>query len=418
MPDAPARRGRRVVVTGAGGVCALGADWPTVRAKLREGVSGVQQLPDFAGIDRLRTRLGAPAPEVALPDRHPRKKLRGMGRVALLGAFATEAALAQARLDDDALLSAGSLGLAYGSTSGSPPAMVTWARAFGVDHSAKGVVPTDYAKLMSHTCVANLAQLFGIRGRVISTCSACASGSQAVGYGYESIRFGRQDVMVCGGAEELHVIEAAVFDLLQAASTRNDDPDSTPRPFDADRDGLVVGEGAATLVLEELEHARRRGAEILAEVAGFGTTCDGFDLMRPDTDGMQRAMQAALADAELPPEAIGYVNAHATATPAGDVAESRAIEHVFGARTPVSSLKGHIGHTLGACGALEAWMTLHMQREGWLAPTLNLERVDPACAGLDHVRGGTRATAVEYAVSNSFAFGGVNSVLVLRRWSN
>jgi 3-oxoacyl-[acyl-carrier-protein] synthase II len=220
--------------------------------------------------------------------------------------------------------------------------------------------------------------------------------------------------MIAGGAEELHPIDAAVFDILYATSTRNDDPTRTPRPFDAERDGLVVGEGAATLVLEELEHARARGARIHAEIVGFGTNSDGRHITNPDSDGMRRVMEMALADAEIPAGRVGYVNAHGTATKLGDIAESEATHRVFGPRVPVSSLKGALGHTLGACGAIEAWLSIAMLREGWVAPTLNLSRVDEACAPLDYVRGECRDLDVDLAVTNNFAFGGVNTSLVLR----
>ena len=292
--------------------------------------------------------------------------------------------------------------------------MVAYAQAFGALRSAKGVTPTEYLRLMSHTCAANLAAFFGVRGRIVPTPSACTSGSQAIGFGYEAIRFGRADRMLCGGAEELHPIQAAVFDLLFAASTRNDAPHETPRPFDAARDGLVVGEGAATLVLEELEQARARGAPLLAELVGFGTSCDGGHLTAPDVDGMEAAMRLGLADAGLAPSDVGYVSAHATATEQGDRAESEATRRVFGSETPISSLKGHLGHTLGACGALEAWLTLEMLREGWVAPTLHLAHPDPECAELDYVMGAPRRLAVEHAASHNFAFGGVNTSLVFR----
>ena len=407
------RDGRRVVVTGMAGLCALGSDWASVREGLRSGRSGVRRLPELAAVAGLRTELGAPA-AFERPAAWPRKAVRSMGRVAQLAARATELALADAGLAGSPDLRDGTTGIAYGSTSGSPPDLVAYARAFGVDRSAKGVTPTQYLRLMSHTCAANLAAFLGVRGRIVPTTSACTSGSQAIGYGYEAIRFGRAERMLCGGAEELHPIEAAVFDLLFAASTRNAEPHATPRPFDADRDGLVIGEGAATLVLEERERARARGARVLAEVVGFGTNCDGAHLTSPDAGGMEAVMRLALADAGLAPADVGYVSAHATATDLGDVAEAGATGRVFGDRVPVSSLKGHLGHTLGACGALEAWLTIAMLREGWAAPTLNLERPDPRCAGLDHVVSAPRPLAAELAASHNFAFGGVNTALVLR----
>jgi 3-oxoacyl-[acyl-carrier-protein] synthase II len=315
------------------------------------------------------------------------------------------------------VLTDGTAGVSYGSTSGSPPAMETYARQF-LASTTKGIAATDYVQFMSHTCAANLAVFFGLKGRLIPTCSACTSGSQGIGFAYETIQAGRQAVMIAGGAEELHPIDAAVFDIMYATSTQNDAPTTTPRPFDRTRDGLVVGEGAGTLVLEDLDHARRRGARIHGEVVGFATNCDGRHITNPDPDGMQRVMEEALRDADIAASAVGYVNAHGTATKLGDIAESIATERVFGRRVPVSSLKGFMGHTLGACGALEAWMTLAMMAEGWGAPTLNLHEVDPECAPLDYIMTVPRALDTEYAVSNNFAFGGVNTSLVFRRWTD
>jgi 3-oxoacyl-[acyl-carrier-protein] synthase II len=211
-------------------------------------------------------------------------------------------------------------------------------------------------------------------------------------------------------------IDAVIFDILLASSTRNDEPTRTPRPFDAERDGVVVAEGAGSLVLEELEFARARGARIIAEVLGFGTNCDGLHMTNPSPDGMEQVMRLALADAGLDADAVDYVNAHGTGTEVGDIAESEATLRVFGPRVPVSTLKGHTGHTLGACGAIEAWISLEMLREGWVAPTKNLENPDPRCAALDYVVGAPRELAAEIIVSNNFAFGGVNTSLVFRRW--
>ncbi len=310
-----------------------------------------------------------------------------------------------------------STGIAFGCTQGSPRAFEVYARKFYAGRTLKGIRGSDYVRFMSHTCAANIAQFFGIVGRVVPTSSACTSGSQGIGYAYESIRFGRQDIMIGGGAEELDAIDAAIFDVLLAASRRNDEPERTPRPFDVARDGTVVGEGAGSLVLEELSHAQARGAPIHAEVLGFATNCDGRHMTNPDAASMERVMRMALEDAGIQASDVDYVNAHASATEVGDIAESQATYAVFGDRVPVSSLKGQMGHTLGACGALEAWMTIEMMREGWLAPTLNLEAPDGRCAPLDYLMGAPRELAAEIAVSNNFAFGGVNTSLVFRRWS-
>jgi 3-oxoacyl-[acyl-carrier-protein] synthase II len=408
---------RRVVVTGMAGLCPLGQSWDEVRGKLRDGVSGVSVVPEWETYTGLRTRLAASVPDFTVPAHYARKKVRTMGRVSLLAARATERALEDAGLLGSPEVTSGSMGIAYGSTTGSPPAMEVYARIFHGEHSIKGIAATDYPQFMSHTCAANLGLFFGIRGRVIPTCSACTAGSQGIGYASEAIRYGRQTLMVAGGAEELHAINAAVFDIVYATSIRNDLPHTTPRPFDLARDGLVVGEGSGTLILEELEHARARGARIYAEVVGFATNCDGSHMTNPDVDGMTAVMELALADAGLAARDIGYVNAHATGTERGDIAESQATSRVFGGTVPVSSFKGHMGHTLGACGALEAWMAIHMVHEGWLAPTLNLERPDPRCADLDYVRGEIRDEVVEHFMSNNFAFGGVNTSLIFRRWS-
>lgn len=408
---------RRVVVTGMAGLCPIGQDWPAVRAALRGLRSGVSVMPEWEVFTGLNTRLGGVVEGFTVPAHYPRKSVRAMGRVALLATRATELALADAALLGSSVLTDGETGIAYGSTSGSPPAMAVYARQF-LANSVKGIAATDYVQFMSHTCAANIAVFFGITGRLVPTCSACTSGSQGIGYAYEAIRTGRQRVMVAGGAEELHPIDAAVFDILYATSTRNDEPTRTPRPFDLHRDGLVVAEGAATLVLEDLAHARGRGARIYAEIVGFATNCDGRHITNPDVRGMRRVMELALDDAELVPSQIGYVNAHGTATKLGDIAESLATHAVFGSGVPVSSIKGFMGHTLGACGALEAWITIQMMREGWVASTLNLDDVDPACAALDYVQGEPRELALEYAVSNNFAFGGVNSSLVFRQWTD
>jgi 3-oxoacyl-[acyl-carrier-protein] synthase II len=221
--------------------------------------------------------------------------------------------------------------------------------------------------------------------------------------------------MLAGGAEELSGPAVAVFDTLYATSTRNDEPHLTPRPFDAKRDGLVVGEGAATLVLEEYEHAKARGATIHAEIVGFGCNSDGAHMTQPTAATMARAMQLALEDAKLDANAIAYVNAHGTSTDRGDIAESQATAQTFGERMPISSLKSYVGHTLGACGALEAWWTIEMMKRNWYAPTLNLIEVDPACASLDYIMGEARSIDADYVMSNNFAFGGINTSLIFGR---
>lgn len=407
---------RRVVVTGMAGLSPIGSDWKTVSEALRSGRSAVESIPELAEIEGMATRLAARIPDFEVPEAYPRKRIRSQGRVSLLATRATELALADAGLLGDPMLGAGRVGISYGSTSGSPPAIAVYADSVGNRQTLRGIRATDYVQFMSHTVAANLALFFEVRGRIVTTCSACTSGSQGIGYGYEAIAAGRQDVMITGGAEEFHPMDAVVFDVLYATSTRNDDPKSTPRPFDRARDGLVVGEGAGTLVLEDLDHARSRGARIHAEIVGFGTNCDGRHITNPDREGMAAVMRLALEDAGLAPEAIGFVSAHGTATEAGDIAESLAMQDVFGESIPTGSLKSFMGHTLGACGALESWMSIEMQREGWFAPTLNLDDPDPRCGRLDYVVAGPRRLETDFVMKNNFAFGGVNTSLVFRRW--
>jgi 3-oxoacyl-[acyl-carrier-protein] synthase II len=405
-----------VVVTGMGGLCPLGDEWKVVRDALRSGRSGVRRMPEWDEIEGLETRLGGVVSGFESPAHWPRKKTRSMGRVSLLATRATERALEQAGLLGSPVLESGRAGLAYGSTTGSKPAMGRYVTTLFSRHTTKGVLASDYIQLMSHTTSTNLAQFFGIRGRHVPTTSACTSGSQGIGFAYETVRCGLQDVMIAGGAEELDVMDAAVFDIMFSASRRNDDPGSVPRPFDLERDGLVVAEGAASLVLEELEHARARNAPILAELVGFGTNCDGKHVTNPDPAGMQGAMELALADAGIEASLVDYVCAHGTATELGDIAETTASERVYGSSMPISSLKSYFGHTLGACGAIEAWLSIEMMREGWFAPTLHLANVDPRCGRLDYLRGEPREIEARYVASNNFAFGGVNTSLVFRRW--
>jgi 3-oxoacyl-[acyl-carrier-protein] synthase II len=404
----------RVVITGMGGVTALGDSWPEVEKRLRERRNAVLRMTDWDRYEMMHTRLAAPVKHFEAQTYYPRKMTRSMGRVSLLALRATELALQQAGLRNDPQISDGRMGIAYGSSSGS----VDPVRVFGQmleSGSMAGVTSTSYIQMMPHTAAVNVGLYFGLKGRVIPTSSACTSGSQAIGYAFETIRARRAPMMVAGGAEELSAPGAAVFDTLFATSTKNDAPASTPRPFDKKRDGLVIGEGAATLVLEDLEHARARGATPLAEIVGFATNSDGKHVTQPDDEQQARAMNLALADAGIPASAIGYVSAHGTATDRGDVAEARATGKVLGGAVPVTSLKSYVGHTLGACGAIESWWTIEMMRGKWFAPTINLEDPDPECEGIDHIRGEGRTLDIEYAMKNNFAFGGINTSLVFRR---
>ena len=404
---------KRVVVTGMAAITPLGNDWETVAQKLKSQTTGIQSLDDWAKYKGLNTRLGAPV-NFSRPEHYSRKQVRGMGRVAMLGTYASELALIDAGLLSDPCLVSGQVGIAYGSSSGSFDGLIDFTKML-LNYDKGGMNATSYIRMMGHTCSVNISLHFGINGRIIPTSSACTSSSQGIGYAYETIKHGLQVAMVAGGSDELSAAQAAVFDTLFATSIRNDEPDKTPRPFDKDRDGLVIGEGGGTLILEEREHALNRGAHIYAEIIGFGTNCDGQHVTQPDCDSMQVAMRLALQDAGLNEAVIDYVSAHGTATELGDIAESHATAAVFGNRIPISSMKSYTGHTLGACGAIEAWAAVHMMNEGWFHPTANLENIDPACAELDYIKGDIRKMDCEYLMSNNFAFGGINTSLIFKR---
>ncbi|HED18839.1 MAG TPA: beta-ketoacyl-ACP synthase [Gammaproteobacteria bacterium] len=407
---------KRVVVTGAAGISSLGHDWKTIRGKMEAGLTGVRTMPEWDKYTELNTRLAAPVTDFQTPAHYARKKIRSMGRVALLATVATEQALENAGLLGDKCISDGSTGVAYGSSTGSTESVRAFAEMLN-NGDSRGITATSYIRMMGHTTPVNVGLFFGITGRLIPSSSACTSGSHGIGYAYEAIKYGKQTLMVAGGAEELCPTEACVFDTLYATSLRNDEPHLAPRPFDEEHDGLVIGEGATTIVLEELEHARARSVNIIAELIGFGTNCDAAHVTQPTADTMVVAMRLALQDAGLDAGAIGYISAHATATEKGDITESHATHAVYGSNVPISSLKGHFGHTLGACGALESWLSLEMMNSGWFAPTANLDRVCEQCAELDYIMGTGRNIDCEYIVSNNFAFGGINTSLIFRRWS-
>ncbi len=410
---------RRVVVTGAGMLSALGRTWEDACSRLKEKKNLIEYMTEWDKYDRMNTRLACPYRE-ELP-KFPRKKIRGMGRVALLSLVATDDALRMAGLVDDEgnpcpEIQNGRTGIAYGCCMGSMQALSDMIGIVERGDFSK-VDSQTYIKCMPQTCAANLSIYYSIRGRVIVTDTSCTSGSQAIGYSYEAIEDGRADIMIAGGADELSAADSAIFDVMGAASVKNDAPFSTPRAWDKNRDGLVIGEGAGTLILEDLEHAVKRGAKIYGEVAGFGTNMDGTHITSPNSETQAVALQLALDDAGVPAEKIAYINAHGTATSHGDISESKAVFKVFNRAVPVSTTKSYIGHTLGACGAIEAWLTINMMNEGWFHPNLNLESVDPECAPLDYIKDEGRKIDAEYVMSNNFAFGGVNTSLIFKKWS-
>ena len=402
---------RRVVVTGAGIVSSLGTSDEEVWASLKAEKNKVRYMKEWEEYQGLRVRLAAP---VTAPLRaYPRKIIRSMGRVAHLALMATDDAIDNAGLDREEIKN-GRCGIAYGSSAGNIAALVDFYKLLA-EKNAKYVTAVTYIKSMPQTCAANLSVHYGLTGRLITTNTACTSGSQSIGYAYEAIQDGKQDIMLAGGAEELTPADVAVFDSLFSASTDNDTPELTPRAYDKTRNGLVIGEGACTLVLEEYGHAVARGAHIYAELVGFATNSDGTHITHPNQGTIAEVMRLALQDAGLRSEDIGYINMHGTATLAGDVVETQAVKEVFPGRVPVSTVKGYTGHTLGACGSIEAWVSIMMMEKGWFCPNLNLREVDPECADLDYILQGGRELHTEYVMTNNFAFGGINTSLIFKR---
>jgi len=406
---------RRVVVTGGSCITPLGMEEDEIFANLKSLKNGVVRMDEWDKYTQMNTRLGAPV-QYALPP-YPRKKTRGVGRVGLFALASADKALQRAGIAEDTeLLKSGRVGVAFGTSMGSVLPMMDFFSMLHPPYDCSNISATTYIKAMPQTCAVNISVVFGMTGRLITTNSACTSGSQSIGYAYEAIKYGMQDVMVAGGAEELGATSCAVFDTMFAASIKNDTPELTPAAYDKDRDGLVIGEGSGSLVLEEYEHAKARGAHIYAELVGFGCNTDGDHITQPKKETMQQAMELALKDSGVAPEAIGYVNGHGTATVFGDIAESWATYGAFENRAvTLSSLKSYMGHSLGACGGIEAWLGIEMMNRKWFCPNLNLKNVDPECAPLDYIVGPGREMDVEYIMSNNFAFGGINTSLIFKK---
>lgn len=404
----------RVFVTGIGIVSAFGKSWGEVRENFSLEKNAVVYMKDWDRYKDLNTRLAAPILNYQVPKEWDRKQLRSLGVVSRYSVEAAGMALADAGLLNDESITDGRMGVACGSSTGSTDSILAMANL--VSTGENNCNANTYIKMMPHTTAANIALFYKLTGRIIPTSSACTSGSHAIGYAYESIKSGRIDMMLAGGAEELCPSEAYVFDMLYATSVKNDLAHLTPTPFDEGRDGLVLGEGAGILLLESEESARKRGAKIYAEIVGFGSNCDGTHVTRPQSKTMREAMELALKEANLSPKNIGYINAHATATKQGDIAESIATNELFGSKVAISSLKSYLGHTLGACGGLEAIFSIMMMREERFFPTINLKNVDKDCAALNYLREQT-TIKTDFVMSNNFAFGGVNTSLIFRNFN-
>ena len=406
---------KRVVITGRGTVTAFGESWDENKTKICELKNAVRHMQEWEIVDGLITKLAAPCDNFTKPESYTRKQTRSMSRVSLMATRASQLALTEAGLiDDKELLKSGNVGVAYGSSFGSIDAVKDFATML-TDNTTGDINANSYVKMMPQTAAVNISIFFGITGRIIPTSTACTSGSMAIGYAYEAIKNGYQVAMVAGGAEELSVCDAGVFDTMFSTSSKNDTPKLTPAPFDKDRDGLVIGEGAGTLVLEEYEHAKARGAKIYAEIIGFATNCDATHITSPNAATIEICIRNALKDANLSSSDIGYISAHGTGTTLGDIAESNATFNIYGDKTPISTLKSYFGHTLGACGAVEGIFGINMMNEGWFSPNLNLHEGDPRCGNLNYIKDNILKLETEFIQSNNFAFGGINTSLVFKR---
>lgn len=404
---------KRVVITGIGVVSPFGAGVPALMAGLDEGRSAIRYMEGWDQYHGLQSLLGAPV-EALDEKRIPRQKRRSMGRMSIFAAHAADEALQDAgiSLADEDLWR---IGCVIGSTMGSAKSINDTFELMLPDKDLSRLNSTMFFQCMSHTAAVNTAQYLGLVGTVMAPAAACASALHSIGTAFDLIRLGRQDVVLCGGAEELHPTVTGSFDILFATSTNyNDAPAMTPRPFDRDRDGLVCGEGCGLLLLEEYDRAVRRGAPIYGEVLGFSTTANGLHVSQSNRDSMVVCMQQALAEAGVRATDIDYINAHATATIQGDMEEAEAVRELFADRVPISSLKGHIGHTLGASGAIETAATLKMMQAGALYPTRNLDNIAQDCAGIQHVTAPVRKE-IRTVLKNGFAFGGINAALVFRK---
>lgn len=404
---------KRVVVTGMAGITSLGETADSIFEHIASAKNGIRYMPDWEVFADLRCKIAGAVEHFEVPKHFNRKVTRGMGRVALMSVISAEKALIDAGLLNDPILQSGDTGVAFGSSAGSVNAVAEFGSML-LENNMSKINATTYIRMMSHTSAVNMTVYFGLKGLTLPTSSACTSGSMAIGQAYEAIKYGKQIVMFAGGAEELSAASAAVFDVLLATSGMNDHPERSPRPFDRDRDGLVVGEGASCLILEEYEHAKNRGAKIYAEVIGYGSNTDGQHVTRPDSEMMGCCMALALKDAQISADQIDYVNAHGTATDQGDIAETQATARILGHK-PISSLKSYFGHTLGACGAIEAWLSIEMMQRQQFVPTLNLENIDPLCGDLDYIVGQNREINANILMSNNFAFGGINTSIIFKK---
>lgn len=403
----------RVVITGRGAISPFGIGVPALIDNLWAGKSAIRYMPEWTEIEGLRSYIAAPVPELDYKKLLPRSVRRTMGAVAMYATLAAKEAIADAALTDQ-LITSGDTGVAIGSTTGSAAAYEDFYSRYLPNRKLGEIKSGEFFQMMSHSCSANVCLTLGIKGEQWAPVSACTSSSQSIGLGYLLIQNGRQKMMLCGGADEAHASVTGVFDLLRAASCNNENPEESCRPFEQNRDGVVCGGGSGILVLEDYESAKTRGAKIYGEIVGFGNVNDSGHIANPDKDSMTLAMQKAMQEGGLSPENIDYVNAHATGTELGDIAEATAICQAVNGETPVSSFKGHLGHTLGAAGTLELIAVLEMMERQEIIPTRNLKEVDPRCSSANLVKS-KELLPITTVLKNNFALGGVNTSLAIRR---
>ena len=407
---------RRVVITACSAITPIGHGKDEIIRHLTEGISGVKKLKTDDLLSRHIHSGVFGTVDYPIDYDFKRQFRKTMGPVSYYACQVAKEALESSGLDN-AFITSGRLGVAFGSTHGSPTVQRNIYKTFfsesGSAFSSIGAV--DYLKSMVHTTAVNITKMFGITGRVISSSTACTTSSQSIGFGYEMVKYGMQDAMLCGGADEYDTTTVAVFDNLLACSTEfNETPHLTPRPFDKKRDGLVVGEGAGAVLLEEYESAKNRGANILAEVIGFSCNNNGGDLILPNMDGIVQTIKLGLKDADISADSVDFVSAHATATKMGDVIEAQATGRVYGDSPVVTGLKSYMGHTMASCGVIETIIAMYMMQEGFIAPTLNLDNVDERCAMIRHAQNPVE-TDIRTAAIQNFAFGGVNTCLIIKK---
>lgn len=407
---------RRVVITACSSITPIGRTREEILHSLVHGISGVKTLREDGLLSSYIHSKVFGTVDYPIAYDFKRQHRKTMGPVAYYACQVAKEVIEGSGLDQ-AFVTSGRLGVAFGSTHGSPTVQRDIYRTFfGASQNEFSTIgAVDYLKSMVHTTAVNITKMFGITGRVISSCTACTTSSQSIGYGYEAIKYGMQDAMLCGGADEYDTTTVAVFDNLLACSTAfNDTPHRTPRPFDTKRDGLVVGEGAGAVMLEEYGYARKRGAPILAEVIGFACNNNGGDLILPNLNGIRDTIRIGLKDAKINADEMDFISAHATGTKMGDVIEAQAIYDVYGSLPAVVGLKSYMGHTMGSCGAIETIIAIYLMEEGFIAPTLNLDEIDERCAMINHVAK-LREHPIRVATIQNFAFGGVNTSLIIKK---